>query len=649
MQFAVHCDFSIVFAGVFFCVFVYTEWYHQILGVCGEGLVLKRYYDSPVLDIKMVHNGHYFNGRSLRHRYIAYLDTYGLVAFKTKQQLERINRMTFFEERLFQQYIGKEHCTIIAINEHVRCSRAASCKYGSFTFIVSKQRVDRKWYFTVASASILDKWVRLLVDKPGRRLPYFDGRNDKNDPLHHHHGAPNGGLRSDRHYEWSPELSTMRFGNSTYGPFSAIETNGTTDRTLKTQHERVLRELHDTRTEKNGIEERMREKEQEDNLMKYQLQLGTKDRIVSNYNESDQPLNSTFDDELGDSKPFRYGEYLEYWRRGYSNSVSPKYKDLRDELTNNNVAQISNKKYNELCKKARRLLTERPLIAKQVGHNNEICGIEEGSAPSMEHLIALMIYTDFNYLQRKFKEQCRRSCANESLKELVCRNSEIYHWCKLIKEMCIFYGEIMGENDVLYTGLGEFLLFNSLSTRFECPISTSTKLDVATTFAKGAISLKFKRGSPNTKILDVTGYSCFGKKEAERLVAGSTLQIVDILINNKSHKTYVSALRMLEQIINGHFIDGDDKMVLELISLLRYVVSPTLMDKLQTLSLSHSVYELLEDERHDTDSVIEDITDETSSEISKRFGSSLVAEIRKCSDGHIGMYHRATLRSIVTP
>ena len=367
------------------------------------------------------------------------------------------------------------------------------------------------------------------------------------------------------------------------------------------------------------------------------------DRVMSNFNINIQ-LNEPkvvskpmFEKESPKSKCFGYGEYLEYWRQGHSNNVSRKYEDLKEELTNNNVAQITVDQYDELCRKAQALLTKKPLVAKQVGNSNDICGIEEGSTASVDHMIALLIYTDFHYHQCQFKKQCRKMSANESLQDLVDKNSEIHHWSKLIKELCIFYGEIMGEKDLLYTGIGEYLMFDLLCTRFECPISTSTKLDVAMRFSGGAIILKFERGSTNTRILDVTGYSCHGNDESERLVAGSTLRIVDIIINTKSHKAYVSALRMFEQIMNGHFIDGDDEIASKLICLLEYAISPTFTDKLRDLDLEDSFYIFLEDQGHDSDSITEDITEETSSDISKCFGSSIFAEVQKCSNDHAGI------------
>ena len=357
-------------------------------------------------------------------------------------------------------------------------------------------------------------------------------------------------------------------------------------------------------------------------------------------------LKGTFQNESGDFKSFQYGEYLEYWREGHNNSVSPKYKDLGEEMMINNVARITVEQYDELHSKAQKLMAKRPLLAKRVGNNNRICGIKEGSPPSTEHIVALLIYTNFIYHQREFKRHCRRLSANESLQDLVDKNREIYHWSKLIKELCIFYGEIMDENAVLYSGMGECLMFDSLCTRFECPISTSTKFDVAKRFAKGAVVLKFKRGSANTKVLDVTEYSCFGKDESQRLVAGSTLRIIDILINNKSHETYVSALRMFEQIMNGHFIIGDDNVTSKLVSLLRYAVSPTLTDKLQLLNLTDSFYIFLEDQCYDSDSVMEDIAEDTSSVIAKRFDPSLFAQVQKrCSD-HAGTWWERMKHSI---
>ena len=361
----------------------------------------------------------------------------------------------------------------------------------------------------------------------------------------------------------------------------------------------------------------------------------TKDAIkISKLDDQGSSLSPTVEEDF---QSFRYGEYLEYWRKGFRNSVTPQYKDLRDEMTRNKVLAISKKQYDELHQKAEKLLKLKPLYAKRVGNNNKICVIEEGSLPSVEHIIALLMYTDFTSHQREFKKQCRRKSANESLKELVDRNSEIYHWCKLIKELCIFYGEIMGEDEVLYTGIGETLLFDSLCTRFECPISTSTKLRVAKTF--GSIILKFKRGSARTKIFDVTEFSNFGKKshlnEHERLVAGSTLNIVDIVINGTSQTKYVSVFKMFEQIIYGHFIEWNEQTAVVLQDLAKCLVSP-LKDTLNKM-FPEQLSVFLVKESYDSDSIIDDVEDKDSSLIYERFGSSIFSKVEKTTKDYRSM------------
>ena len=72
------------------------------------------------------------------------------------------------------------------------------------------------------------------------------------------------------------------------------------------------------------------------------------------------------------------------------------------------------------------------------------------------------------------------------------KNSQIAHWCRYLKEACMFYGQSM-KNKTFYTGLNPKLLFKSLKQHFECPISTTTEISVAEQFCDGdGIILKLK-------------------------------------------------------------------------------------------------------------------------------------------------------------
>eukprot|EP01084_Bolivina_argentea_P153702 267983_1 len=108
---------------------------------------------------------------------------------------------------------------------------------------------------------------------------------------------------------------------------------------------------------------------------------------------------------------------------------------------------------------------------------------------------------------------------------------------------------------IVYTGLKNKLVFDSMMQHFECPISTTDDPNIANAFANGTsgLVLVLKRGNPKTRYFDVSRLSEF-PHEKEKLFVGSSLRIVDILINCKSSDNYISAIHMFEQIIDGQFI-----------------------------------------------------------------------------------------------
>ena len=44
-----------------------------------------------------------------------------------------------------------------------------------------------------------------------------------------------------------------------------------------------------------------------------------------------------------DDKNYSFGTYLNFWQKGYDNSVTPKYKTLKEELLTNGIRAISKK------------------------------------------------------------------------------------------------------------------------------------------------------------------------------------------------------------------------------------------------------------------------------------------------------------------
>eukprot|EP01084_Bolivina_argentea_P099821 179369_1 len=323
---------------------------------------------------------------------------------------------------------------------------------------------------------------------------------------------------------------------------------------------------------------------------------------------------------------FSFGEYLNYWQSKYENSVSPTHPTLKQELLNNTIATISADEYYELCEKYKDG-NFRSIKAKNIGINNRKFNIAPGSAITINHIISLKIYTDYTDIQNKFKKYCRKYNAKETISEFIKRNSKIAHWCRYLKESCMFYGETMSKNERLYTGLTIKLLFGSLSTHFECPLSTTMLMSVAQRFSEDGqgIILSLKPANIKTRYFNVSWLSQFDHEE-ERLIVGASLKISDIYIGYppQSLKVYIDAIEMFEHIIKGQFINQTVKQnetEETLCKLMLFCAKPTLLDSLQQYIATKQMNYLsqfLINEEYDSDSIQNDlmVLQEDSSNIS---------------------------------
>ena len=279
------------------------------------------------------------------------------------------------------------------------------------------------------------------------------------------------------------------------------------------------------------------------------------------------------------SMNFDFGVYLEYWRRDRKNSVIPKYSNLKEEVMKNQYWTITEQQYVNLREKCQKYLIPMSL-AKDIGIGNKICKIPPGSPITIDHFVALKLYTDFTDLQREFKRHCRRLRKGESVEDVMERNREIAHWSRLLRESIMFWGQSMKTKHIFYCGLTARLVLRSLSQRFECPLSTTSQFTVAQQFTDDSdgIILKIKRANGRTRYFDMVRISAFGN-EFERLFIGSTIKIIGILAYNAVRgkweslkpRYFVSALAMFEQIYNGHFVDGKPEARALLLKLLQSV------------------------------------------------------------------------------
>ena len=356
------------------------------------------------------------------------------------------------------------------------------------------------------------------------------------------------------------------------------------------------------------------------------------------------------------SEEFNFGVYFEYWRDDRKNSVIPKFKDLREELTQNAHFPMEEETYENLRANCQALLDKfgHKWRAKNIGKANNHCNIMVGSRMKLEHVIAIKVSTDFTKIPREFKRHCRKYYKNDIMESVKKRNREIAHWCRYLKESVMFYGQTMGPNEYVYSGMDARLVLDSMYQRFECPLSTSDTHSIANRFAEDGVGmiLQLARANSKTRYLNVEIFSNHGR-ERERLFMGSTLKIVNIRIGEHSMKRYVSALLMMQQLISGHFIDGDADTRKRLQTYLEPTYLHSEGERLQRTCREEfnrrinnskdeslqSLLQYIDEEAYDSETIREDMDDEVSmsgSNVTRIVGahkSSLLQEEMKTARG----------------
>eukprot|EP01084_Bolivina_argentea_P310901 538060_1 len=111
-----------------------------------------------------------------------------------------------------------------------------------------------------------------------------------------------------------------------------------------------------------------------------------------------------------------------------------------------------------------------------------------GQSMSINHLISMMIYCNYDELQKKFSETFRKLGKYETNKSLKRRHRNYYHLAKLLRE-CVecfgmYCGEILEMDQCIsvFHGINKCLTFTSMDTRVQVPFSTTTDYSVANSF-----------------------------------------------------------------------------------------------------------------------------------------------------------------------
>eukprot|EP00485_Elphidium_margaritaceum_P004961 CAMPEP_0202692072 /NCGR_PEP_ID=MMETSP1385-20130828/6555_1 /ASSEMBLY_ACC=CAM_ASM_000861 /TAXON_ID=933848 /ORGANISM="Elphidium margaritaceum" /LENGTH=762 /DNA_ID=CAMNT_0049347545 /DNA_START=24 /DNA_END=2309 /DNA_ORIENTATION=+ len=256
--------------------------------------------------------------------------------------------------------------------------------------------------------------------------------------------------------------------------------------------------------------------------------------------------------------------------------VAPSHKDLKSELLQNDIYALNSDDYALLELKC--VDYQQSEIGTSLQCKREFAWMANrvkcGEFMSLEHIMCVMIATNYTPLMQKFKHMalaaggaCGANVANDAnvanhkhdQKHQQHQMSQIANFLRLLKESVWCFGDVLSDKQRLYHGLNEKLLFSKCNIAFEVPVSLTAKYSMAQKLDKHHMILKMGKmlhhtlqQEQNVLHFDVSNFSAF-PVEKERIVFGANLGLVDVIYDGASHLESIMSLTLYQQIMAGQW------------------------------------------------------------------------------------------------
>merc|ERR1712228_1098314 len=183
-------------------------------------------------------------------------------------------------------------------------------------------------------------------------------------------------------------------------------------------------------------------------------------------------------------------------------------------------------------------------------------GIPLYAVITIQHLMALLFYTNFSHQQCEFTATFLRIYWNETDESLKCRHSQFHFWGKLLRETVECFGTYMQyvPERIFYHGISQSMLFESTSFHVYGPMSTTVEMWVALNFSQKGMVIDILNDKVATPLFDCSYWSDF-TNENERLFIGSlqpfTFETIHYLPLKENYQIFIRVIGILMQMIKG--------------------------------------------------------------------------------------------------
>eukprot|EP01084_Bolivina_argentea_P084624 152977_1 len=299
--------------------------------------------------------------------------------------------------------------------------------------------------------------------------------------------------------------------------------------------------------------------------------------------------NNDEDQQENEDIQYSFGKWFDYWS---DSRFKAKYQTLKHELLNNKIFTMTQELLEAAFDKAEFLLKHTDKIKRLncCGDYSDICGIKSNRPITIDNILSILLYTDYDTLSFKFSSTFRKLEINETFFEVQRRNQEYFHWSKLLCETVNCYGNRVDDTEinVFYHGVS-LLYFTKFIAEFNAPTSTTTKLQIATVFAKtDGIILELHKCYEccSLRYFNCSFISDFGNEEERLFIQPPRcfkrdLKFVSIrnMSTDENYKGYIKSLTLFQKIIDYkkhklpdnlqidvEYIDNINKLILSAIN-----------------------------------------------------------------------------------
>ena len=253
--------------------------------------------------------------------------------------------------------------------------------------------------------------------------------------------------------------------------------------------------------------------------------------------------------------------------------VAPKYSNIKEEICQNQTFRLSLANFDFVYCKATNYLKSSQVIRGMKSFGNELCHYElaDGQCLTLNHLISLILYTDFKELCHRFVGTFCRLHPNENEQSFKRRKREYYFWSKLLRESVELFGTPVSESklSVFYVAISNPIIFDSFSARFCRPTSTTSQLQIVSMCTNNGMILELQATSEIAtfyqgllKFFNCSLLSQFGEED-ERLFIGGwaplQFQNIRVVIQKKeNYAIFIRAIQHFECVLDGEESDEFD-------------------------------------------------------------------------------------------